>query len=407
MSFKQTTGIVFFLLTVSFVSAQRGLPISLYPADSIPNSKTAPATYKETYANGNYTMVTHPSITPYFPKVGTATGTAVLVIPGGGYEAVAIDLEGYAIAQKFCDIGITAFVLKYRLPDDRIMIDRSIGPFQDAQRAIQMIRQRAGEWNLDTNKIGVIGFSAGGHLASTLGTHLTATVIDNKANINLRPDFMILMYPVITMGNYTHQGSKNALIGANATSAQVTLFSNEKQVTTDTPPTFIAHAYTDPVVPSVNSTQFYYALLNAKIICEKHFYNTGGHGFGLTSPYPQENLLDLIQNWLKANGWVQQVTAITNLQAEDSLSVSAFPNPFTNNFTVRFRLSNSERNVALEIYDSKGQLINKISQKNVAADKVYTQTFNANRFNEGIYFVKLITAQKTHSIKLVKINAID
>lgn len=405
MNFKHTTCMVFFLLTITFVNAQRGLPISLYPADSIPNSKTAPSTYKETYANGNYTMVTHPSITPYFPKAGTATGTAVLVIPGGGYEAVAIDPEGYTIAQKFCDIGITAFVLKYRLPDDRIMIDRSIGTLQDAQRAIQIIRQRAGEWNLDSNKIGVIGFSAGGHLASTLGTHLTATVIDNITNINLRPDFMILMYPVITMGNYTHQGSKNALIGANAPAAQVTLFSNEKQVTSDTPPTFIAHAYTDPVVPSVNSTQFYYALLNAKVICEKHFYNTGGHGFGLTSPNPQENLLELIQNWLKTNGWLPQLTAIIDLHAEDSLSVSAFPNPFTNNFTVRFRLPNSERNVALEIYDLKGQMLKNISQTNVEADKVYTQTFEANQFNEGIYIVKLTTPQKTHSIKLVKINA--
>jgi acetyl esterase/lipase len=407
MNCRHTTCFVFFLLTVAFVNAQRGLPISLYTADSIPNSKTAPATYKETYANGNYTMVTNPSITPFFPKAGIATGTAVLVIPGGGYEAVAIDPEGYVIAQKFCDIGITAFVLKYRLPDDRIMIDRSIGPLQDAQRAIQIIRQRAGEWNLDTNKTGVIGFSAGGHLASTLGTHLTATVIDNKENINLRPDFMILMYPVITMGNYTHQGSKNALIGGNAPAAQVTLFSNEKQVTSDTPPTFIAHAYTDPVVPAVNSTQFYYALLNAKVICEKHFYNTGGHGFGLTSPNPQENLIDLIQNWLKANGWAQQLTAITDLHAEDSLCVSAFPNPFTNNFTVSYRLPDPERIVALEIYDSKGQLLENISQKDVEADKVYTQTFKANQFNEGIYFVKLITAQKTHSIKLVKRYAID
>lgn len=153
-----------------------------------------------------------------------ALSTFLLYILRVGYGAVMMSYEGYTVAQKFNAIGVTAFLLKYRLPDDRIMLNRSIGPLQDAQRAMQIIRQRAEEWNIDPTKIGVIGFSAGGHLASTLGTHLDTTTIENKANINLRPDFMILMYPVITLGVYTHQGTKIALIGSNASIDQVHYF---------------------------------------------------------------------------------------------------------------------------------------------------------------------------------------
>ena len=405
MSIKQITCIIIFLSAIVLIHAQRGLPISLYPVDKIPDSKTAPANFNETYVNGAYAMVTRPSITPYFPTAAKATGTAVLIIPGGGYEAVVIDFEGYAIAQKFCDIGITAFVLKYRLPDDRIMIDRSIAPLQDAQRAMQIIRQRAVEWNLDTNKIGVIGFSAGGHIASTLGTHLNTVTIDNSQNVNLRPDFMILMYPVITMGIFTHQGSKNALIGANASVDQVNLYSNEKQVTPGTTPAFIAHAYTDALVPSVNSTMFYTSLLKANVICEKHFYNTGAHGFGLTSPDPKENMLDLIKNWLISNGWLQQkITALNDLHVENPLTLTAFPNPFMTDFSVTFKLPCTEQNVALEIYDSKGQLLKNYSLQNVEANKVYTQSIEANQFNEGICVVKLATAKRIYSTKIVKIN---
>jgi len=402
MSIKQLTCIIILLSGILLIHAQRGLPINLYPVGNIPNSKTAPTNYKETYANGAYTMVTNPTITPFFPAAGKATGTAVLVIPGGGYEAVVIDFEGYAVAQKFCDIGITAFVLKYRLPDDRIMTDRSIGPLQDAQRAIQLIRQRAGEWNLDTNRIGVIGFSAGGHLASTLSTHLNSISIENNLNTNLRPDFMILMYPVITMGIYTHAGTKNALIGATASIGQVNLYSNEKQVTANTPPAFIAHAYTDALVPSVNSTQFYYALLNAKIGCEKHFYNTGAHGFGLTSPNPQENLTELIKSWLMTNGWLKQLTATKDIPVDDPTCLTAFPNPFLNECTISFKSHYPERNVAIEIYDSKGQLFKKTSQLNVEADKLITRTFNTNQLNEGLYVVNITSEQQIHSIKIIK-----
>jgi len=387
-------------------SLSDGKQIYLFPAANIPNSKTAPANFKESYVNGAYYMITQPSITAFFPKAENATNVAVLVIPGGGYEAVVSINEGYATAQKLSEIGITAFVLKYRLPDDRIMINRSIGPLQDAQRAIQIIRQHASEWNLDSNKIGVIGFSAGGHLASTLGTHLNTVTIDNKEDINLRPDFMILMYPVITMGKYTHQGSKNALIGANALPAQVNLYSNEKQVTSLTPPTFLLQSYTDDLVPIQNSIKFDSAMIKANVSCEKHLYNIGTHGFGLTSPNPNENLVELIQNWLTNHGWLQQLTATNSISAENSVNVTAYPNPFFDNFSVSFKLPYSEQNVVLKIYDSKGQLIKNIFQCSVDANVVYTYPFNANQFNEGLYIVKLITHQKVHSIKLLKINNI-
>jgi len=381
-----------------------GKQIYLYPATNIPNSKTAPAIYKESYVNGAYFMVSQPSITAFFPKAENATNTAVLVIPGGGYEAVVSFNEGFATAQKLSEIGITAFVLKYRLPDDRIMIDRSIGPLQDAQRAIQIIRQRAGEWNIDPNKIGVIGFSAGGHLASTLGTHFNTITIDNKDNISLRPDFMILMYPVITMGKYTHQGSKNALIGTNALVNQVNLYSNEKQVTPNTPPTYIAHAYTDDVVPIQNSIKFDSAMVKANAMCEKHIFSSGGHGFGLTSPNPNENMVELIQDWLSIHGWLKQLTATKSILIESIVNLTAFPNPFVDNMSVSFKLPYSERNVVLEIYDSKGQMLKNTSMSNVDPNVIYTHTFKTTEFNEGIYFIKLTTSQEANVVKLLKIN---
>lgn len=387
-------------------SLSDGKQIYLYPATNIPNSKTAPANYNESYAKGEYSMVTQPSITAFYPKTENATNTAVLVIPGGGYEVVVSINEGFATAQKLSEIGITAFVLKYRLPDDRIMINRSIGPLQDAQRAIQIIKQRAGEWDINPNKVGVIGFSAGGHLASTLGTHFNMITIDNNDNVSLRPDFMILMYPVITMGSYTHQGSKNALIGANASTEQVDLFSNEKQVTSDTPPTYIAHAYSDDVVPIKNSIMFDYALRQANVVCEKHFFNSGGHGFGLTSPNPNENMVELVKNWLITNGWLQLPTETKSIEAISSIQVTAYPNPFTDNLSVSFKLPYSEKNLVIEIYDSMGQMFKNISLSNVEANVIYTHTFETTEFDKGFFFIRLTSPQKSSSIKLIKMNSI-
>jgi acetyl esterase/lipase len=296
-------GICLFItaLLLAFLSiAQSAQPILLYPG-GVPNSKLAPVDYVENNNNGWVTKVSVPTLTPFLPEQGKATGTTVIVIPGGGYAGLAINHEGIDIAKKFAAAGITAFLLKYRLPSDLVMADRSIGPLQDAQRAIQMVRERAEEWKINPNKVGIIGFSAGGHLASTLGTHYEKALIDSKANVSLRPDFMALIYPVITMGEFTHQGSKQNLIGASAVQEQIVLYSNEKQVNRNTPPTFLLHAQDDQVVPVKNSLMIYEAIVKAGGKAEMHLYQAGGHGFGLNNKTTPDQWFDRCMNWLKAN----------------------------------------------------------------------------------------------------------
>jgi acetyl esterase/lipase len=277
-------------------------PIKLYP-DGVPNSKKAPAAYVEKREGYSVSLVTDPTITPYFPEKGKATGTAILIFPGGSYINLATGHEGEAIAQEFNKIGVTAFVVKYRLPHDDIMVDKTIGPLQDAERAIQIVRQRAAEWGVNPSKVGIIGFSAGGHLASTLETHFDKVVIDNKSNINLRPDFAMLIYPVISSGPYAHAFSRENLVGKNPSSATLELYSNEKQVTANTPPTFLVHAEDDDIVPVQNSILFYDAMLQHKVKGELHIFQSGGHGFGLNNSTTKDKWFDWAANWLNENGF--------------------------------------------------------------------------------------------------------
>jgi acetyl esterase/lipase len=288
------------ILFAAISFGQSGQPILLYPG-KVPNSKTAPADYVERNNNGSITKVTQPTLTIFLPDNNKSNGTAIIVIPGGGYSGLAFNHEGVDVAKKFADAGVAAFLLKYRLPSDLIMEDRSIGPLQDAQRAIQIIRERAGEWKIDTSKIGVIGFSAGGHLASTFGTHYKKALIDNKSNVSLRPSFMALIYPVITMGELTHGGSKRNLIGQDATADQVNLYSNEKQVDANTPPAFLVHAQDDKVVPIQNSLMMYEAITKAGAKAEMHLYQACGHGFGMNNKTTPDQWFDHCINWLKAN----------------------------------------------------------------------------------------------------------
>jgi acetyl esterase/lipase len=298
-----TTLLLTITATMAFAQQQKALP--LYPK-GVPNSKPIPATYKEKI-NDTYliTKVSIPTLTPYLPEKGTANGTAVIVCPGGAYAGLASAHEGFQVAQAFNRIGVTAFVLKYRLPSDSIMMDKSIGPLQDAQRAIQMVRQDAAKWGIDPNKIGIIGFSAGGHLASTEGTHFDKVVIDNPNNISVRPDFMMLIYPVITFGEKAHVGSRENLIGKNASQDQVDLYSNEKQVTANTPPTFIVHAEDDDVVPVENALLMYEALLKNKVKAEMHLFPAGGHGFGLVNPKSKSLWFEWAKVWMGDNGWLR------------------------------------------------------------------------------------------------------
>lgn len=239
--------------------------------------------------------VQNPTLEVFLPK-NTSTKTKGLIIcPGGGYNILAYDWEGTTIAKKFTENGIAAFVLKYRLPKANGSQDKHKAALSDAQRAIRIIRNNADNWNVDKNQIGVIGFSAGGHVASTLGTHYNET--DSNLNlkldsINTRPDFMALIYPVITMNDkYTHHGSKNNLLGKNPSEEIVHFYSNELHVTQNTPPTFLVHSGNDKGVSVMNSIKFYEALQEKNIKAEMHIYPEGGHGYSLA--IGQESL----SNW--------------------------------------------------------------------------------------------------------------
>lgn len=300
--FNRLAAIFMLALVSQSLFAQQQKPILLYP-NGVPNSKKAPAAYVEKHEGYIISLVTDPTITPYLPAKDKATGTAIIIFPGGSYINLATGHEGEDIAREFNKVGITAFVVKYRLPSDEIMMDKAIGPLQDAERAIQIVRQRASEWGVNPSKVGIIGFSAGGHLASTLDTHFDKVVIDNKDKISLRPDFAMLIYPVISFGPFAHAYSRENLIGKNPSAENLELYSNEKQVTTNTPPTFLIHAEDDDVVPVQNSLLFYDALLKNKVKAEMHLFQEGGHGFGLHNPKSKDKWFDWAANWLNENGF--------------------------------------------------------------------------------------------------------
>ena len=287
--------------------AQQTIP--LYDG-KVPNSK--PYTTKELWEpqNNGDTIVhytSQPTLTVFLPEKSIATGTAVVICPGGGYWVTSIVKEGFAVARKFNEMGIAAFVLKYRMPNDSSMIDKKIGPLQDAQRAIQLVRMHAEEWNVDTNKVGIMGFSAGGHLASTAATHFQHSYIENANNIDLRPDFAILIYPVISFqDNIGHIGSRDRLIGKNPPKNLIDSFSNEMQVTAQTPPTFLVHATDDNTVPVMNSISFYEGLLKYKIPAEMHIYKAGGHGFGMHNPTNKGDWMELCKNWMGSMGLLEK-----------------------------------------------------------------------------------------------------
>ncbi|SFB95676.1 Acetyl esterase/lipase [Parapedobacter composti] len=276
--------------------------INLYDGE-VPNSKPFPMEETSTTADDGRTRVagvTVPTLTAYFPPEGTInTGKAVIICPGGGYSILAITHEGHDIARLLASHGVAAFVLKYRLPKDEIMKDKRIGPLQDAQRAIQLVRERADEWGIAEDKIGIAGSSAGGHLASTLSTHYREAYIENSKGTSLRPDFSLLLYPVISMREgLTHNGSRNNLLGNDPAAADVARFSNELQVTADTPPAFLVHAEDDRVVPISNSRLYVEALSKHGIPAKLITYPNGGHGFGLNNKTTADKWFDHFLEWL-------------------------------------------------------------------------------------------------------------
>jgi acetyl esterase/lipase len=301
---KRFSIFIFFLFVVSSLKAQQVIP--LYNG-AIPGSKTPPADYVEVVVNGNdgvsrVSKVITPTLTAYLPA--KPNGTAVIICPGGGYGILAFDKEGSLVAKKFSEIGITAFVLKYRLPSDAIMQDKTMGPLQDAMQAIYLIRKNASMWHVDPAKIGIMGFSAGGHLAASLSVHYNDVKVQNQDNVSLRPDFSVLVYPVINFGEYTHAGSVKNLLGDNPTDIQRKYFSAELQVNAQTPPAFLVHANNDGAVPVKNSLEYDAALAKNKVNAEMHLYQGGGHGFGLNNKTTTEDWFKTLKAWLTANKWL-------------------------------------------------------------------------------------------------------
>lgn len=247
--------------------------IPLWP-DGVPNAK--PTNKTEISDSSNIVRISHvqnPTLAVYLPSKRNATGQAMVICPGGGYRILAYDWEGSDVARLLSAHGIAGIVLKYRLPDDDSNVEPHKTPLMDAQQAMKLVRSNAEKWNIASDKIGVMGFSAGGHLASTLGTHFDK---DSK------PNFMALIYPVISMTDQiTHQGSRKNLLGENPRPELVAYYSNEKQIKDDTPPTFLLHATDDKAVLVDNSLVFYKALVAKNIAAEMHIYPYGGHGFGL------------------------------------------------------------------------------------------------------------------------------
>lgn len=301
--------LLFLMTTTGIMLCQAQTVLPLYDGE-IPNSKPGPdQESSETDQKGitRISKVSKPTLTVYMPPKEKATGAAVVVVPGGGYRILAYNHEGTEVAKRFNEMGVTAFLLKYRLPSNETMINKEIGPIQDAQRAIQLVREHAEEYGIDKNRVGIIGFSAGGHLASTAGTHFNHAYIKVPRRTNLRPDFMILIYPVISMADsITHKGSKENLIGPNASPELVQQFSNNLHVTKKTPPTFLVHAEDDNGVVVQNMLLFATALQKNKVPFDFHLYEKGGHGFGMHNATSEVKWMDLVEDWMRKSGWLKK-----------------------------------------------------------------------------------------------------
>lgn len=257
--------------------------IKLWPDGAIPNAVSGSqiAEKSEIDANGilRISNVSVPTLTAYLPSKDKATGAAIMICPGGGYSILAASHEGSDVARWFTSIGVAAFVLKYRLPNPELMKNQQEVPLMDAMQGITLIRQNAARYEINPEKIGVMGFSAGGHLAATLSTHYYR---GPQASETAKPNFAVLLYPVITFGEKAHIGSRDKLLGKLNTSPEmVAYYSNELQVTSQTPPTFLVHSEDDKGVPVENSINYYLACLKNGVPAEMHLYPMGGHGYGL------------------------------------------------------------------------------------------------------------------------------
>ena len=285
------------------IKAQEFIP--LYPSG-------VPDPAKSNEKADAYAGAEAPTLQVFLPEKGKETKTAVIVFPGGAYMGLAYQEEGSNIGQEFAKRGVAAFVVKYRLPigyrvptsKAPMSGDRYLMPLEDAQQAIKEVRMNAAKWNVDTGKIGIIGFSAGGHVASSLGTHFTKSYIPNKERTNLRPDFMILVYPVISFADsLTHWESRNRLIGPDISPENIAYYSNELHVTKNTPPAFITHGLDDEAVKSINSLYFAAALQQHHVPVKLFLYTHGAHGYGIYNKGAMVQWIDDCIDWINQNRW--------------------------------------------------------------------------------------------------------
>lgn len=291
--------ILLLLALATFSSAQYK---NLWPSEA-PGDRQRPAGSETTNDKGHLSQIEVPQYQVYLPEKDKATGAAVVVLPGGGYGIVAIQHEGHELAKWFAERGIAGIVVKYRVPN------QFPTPFLDARRAIRTVRANAAEWGVDPKKVGIMGFSAGGHLASLCTTRFNDTFpeLENRDEIDklsARPDFSMLIYPVISMGKFGHVGSRNNLLGPNPTPEQIEKYSTEKAVTPETPPVFLLST-SDDFVDCRNSLDFVAACKANKVPATLHLFEAGGHGYGLHGKGELEKWPMLLEGWLKSKGYAR------------------------------------------------------------------------------------------------------
>lgn len=297
---------LFIMLLAGSFSAMSQDMMPLWPESKMPNSKGL--IIKDSVNNERALAVGKPSMYAFFTSRQENKGAAVLIIPGGGYRHLAFNISGFQLAKWFNTMGIHAFVLIHRLPHSADIKEREKAPLQDAERAMKIIRKNAAQWGIDSTRVGVMGSSAGAHLAASLGT-----IQDNFSKIgdvyddySHRPDFMILVSPVIDMGNDGHKGSRENLLGTNPTEALVKKYSLQNQVSKYTPPAFLVHAYNDKSVSPKNSLMFYNALLSNNIPSSLHIFNQGGHSIALrNNPGGTGLWINLCEEWLIETGMLK------------------------------------------------------------------------------------------------------
>ena len=300
--------ILFLLLLLYGVQTKAQEFIPLWPRDKKPNSNGKKIT--DSLYNERIWRVATPGIYAFIVPKAENTGTAVLICPGGGYERVSHLYNGFNIARWYNTMGINAFVLIYRLPHQADLQQRQLAPLQDAQRAMRVIRNNVTQWNLQKDKIGVMGISAGGHVASTLGTHPedVSSIKDVLDTVAYRPDFMILLSPVVSMGEFAHPGSRKNFIGPDSSKTMIDKYSNELQVSAFTPPTFLVHAFNDKTVNVKNTVLFYKALTDHNIHSSIHIFPQGGHGIRMDeNPGSTDLWLNLLEAWMKETGFVKPI----------------------------------------------------------------------------------------------------